>query len=301
MNGAPPPLRRIDHIVALVRDLDSAFIAYTQRLGFPISWQVESKDGWRSSALWLGNASLELLEPSSDADNEASAFFRRALDSRGEGLFLVAFEPPDIDYSVRALRARGAQVADPATSGVFDAGRNDGLRGYRSAFISRRSTAGLNSFLCKYDSPFQPLDGGAGALKVKKLDHVIIATEDVDEATRLWERNLGLKPDTSLNHPLGAGFKVARLPIGDAFLELVQPVDKEGRFYEQFQQRGEGLFSISVEVEDLDDAVAFLRDNNVKVSDPEASIWPGARLARINHEYTHGVSIQLIERAAPTQ
>ncbi len=293
MNGAPPPLKRIDHIVALVADLDAAFATYTERLGLPISWQVESKEGWRSSALWLGNASLELLEPSPPADG---AFFQRALDSRGEGLFLVAFEPPDLDYSVRALRNRGSQVADPIASGVMDSNRTGGLRGYRTAFISRRSTAGLNSFLCKYDSPFQPLDGGAGALKVKKLDHVIIATEDLDEATRLWERNFGLKPDTSLNHPLGAGFKVARLPIGDAFLELVQPVDKEGRFYEQFRQRGEGLFSISVEVEDLDGAVSYLRGNNVKVSDPEASIWPGARLARINHEYTHGVSIQLIER-----
>jgi len=293
MNGAPPPLKRIDHIVALVADLDAAFAIYTERLGLPISWQVESKEGWRSSALWLGNASLELLEPSPPADG---AFFQRALDSRGEGLFLVAFEPPDLDYSVRALRNRGSQVADPIASGVMDSNRIGGLRGYRTAFISRRSTAGLNSFLCKYDSPFQPLDGGAGALKVKKLDHVIIATEDLDEATRLWERNLGLKPDTSLNHPLGAGFKVARLPIGDAFLELVQPVDKEGRFYEQFRQRGEGLFSISVEVEDLDGAVSYLRGNNVKVSDPEASIWPGARLARVNHEYTHGVSIQLIQR-----
>ena len=35
---------------------------------------------------------------------------------------------------------------------------------------------------------------------------------------------------------------------------------------------------------------------DIKVSDPEPSIWPGARLARINHEYSHGVSIQLIER-----
>ncbi len=293
MNGAPPPLKRIDHIVALVADLDAAFAIYTERLGLPISWQVESKEGWRSSALWLGNASLELLEPSPPADG---AFFQRALDSRGEGLFLVAFEPPDLDYSVRALRNRGSQVADPIASGVMNSNLTGGPRGYRTAFISRRSTAGLNSFLCQYDSPFQPLDGGAGALKVKKLDHVIIATEDLDEATRLWERNLGLKPDSSLNHPLGAGFKVARLPIGDAFLELVQPVDKEGRFYEQFRQRGEGLFSISVEVEDLDGAVSYLRGNNVKVSDPEASIWPGARLARINHEYTHGVSIQLIER-----
>lgn len=296
MNAAPPPLKRIDHIVALVRDLDSAFEGYTRRLGFPISWRVESKEGWRSSAVWLGNASLELLEPAPDGRGEAGAFFQHALERQGEGLFLVAFEPFEIDYSVRALRNRGTEVADPITSAVFDTGRTDGLRGYRSAFINRRSTPGLNTFICQYDTPFTPLDGGTGPLKVKKLDHVIIATEDLDEATRLWERNLGLKPDASLSHPLGAGFKVARLPIGDAFLELVQPVEKEGRFYEQFQQRGEGLFSISVEVEDLDEAVSFLRGNNIKVSDPEASIWPGARLARINHEYTHGVSIQLIER-----
>jgi catechol 2,3-dioxygenase-like lactoylglutathione lyase family enzyme len=296
MNGAPPPLKRIDHVVALVRDLDAAFALHTERLGLPVSWQVESKDGWRSSAVWLGNASLELLEPAADAESGAGAFFRRALGSRGEGLFLVAFEPTDIGYSIRALRNRGAEVADPVSSAVFDAHRKDGLRGYRSAFIGRRSTPGLNTFICQYDTPFSPLDGGTGALKVKKLDHVIIATEDADEAAALWERNLGLKRDASLEHPLGAGFKVARLPIGDAFLELVQPVEKEGRFYEQFQQRGEGMFSISVEVEDLDQAVSFLRGNRVKVSDPEASIWPGARLARINHEYTHGVSIQLIQR-----
>ena len=133
-------------------------------------------------------------------------------------------------------------------------------------------------------------------MKVKKLDHVIIATEDLENALELWERNVGLQPDASLDHPLGAGFKVARLPIGDAFLELVQPVAKEGRFYEQVQERGEGMFSISIEVEDLDEAVAFLRDKGATVSDPEPSIWPNARLARINHDSAHGVSIQLIER-----
>jgi catechol 2,3-dioxygenase-like lactoylglutathione lyase family enzyme len=133
-------------------------------------------------------------------------------------------------------------------------------------------------------------------MKVQKLDHVVIATQDLEDALRLWDRNVGLKPDASLDKPLGSGFKVARLPIGDSFLELVQPVAQEGRFFEQVQERGEGLFSISVQVEDLDEAVTYLRGKDIKVSDPEPSIWPGARLARINHEYTHGVSIQLIER-----
>lgn len=133
-------------------------------------------------------------------------------------------------------------------------------------------------------------------MKVKKLDHVVIATQDLDDALRLWGRNVGLKPDASLDRPLGAGFKVARLPIGESFLELVQPVEESGRFYEQVKERGEGLFSISLQVEDLDGAVSFLRGKGVRVSDPEPSIWPGARVARISHEYTHGVSIQLIER-----
>jgi methylmalonyl-CoA/ethylmalonyl-CoA epimerase len=133
-------------------------------------------------------------------------------------------------------------------------------------------------------------------MKVKKLDHVIIATEDLGDAAAAWEKAVGLKVDESMNQPLGAGFKVGRLLIGESFLELVQPVEKEGRFYEQFEKRGEGMFSISVEVEDLDGAVSELKAKGIKVSEPEPSIWPGARLARINHRYTNGVSIQLIER-----
>lgn len=130
----------------------------------------------------------------------------------------------------------------------------------------------------------------------KRIDHVVIATEDVEDAARLWHRNLGLKPDASLDRPLGAGFEVARLPVGDAFLELVQPVVHEGRFYEQFKERGEGMFSISVEVDDLDEAIGHLRGKGAKVSGAERGIWPGSRVARVSHESTHGVSIQLIER-----
>lgn len=133
-------------------------------------------------------------------------------------------------------------------------------------------------------------------MQIKKLDHVVIATADIENALQLWARNVGLIEDTEMDQPLGAGFKVARLPIGESFLELVQPVEESGRFFEQFQERGEGLFSISVEVDDLDGAVSYLRSKGAKVSDPEASIWPGARLARINQGSTHGVSIQLIER-----
>ena len=130
----------------------------------------------------------------------------------------------------------------------------------------------------------------------KRINHVVIATGDMADAAARWERNLGLRVEERVSRPLGAGFDVARLPVGDAFLELVQPVQEEGRFAEQLKERGEGLFSISVEVDDLDEAVAHLRGKGARVSDPEQGIWPGSRVARVSQSSTHGVSLQLIER-----
>ncbi len=130
----------------------------------------------------------------------------------------------------------------------------------------------------------------------KRIDHVVIATDDLADAAAKWERNLGLRVQERVSRPLGSGFDVARLPVGDAFIELVQPVEEKGRFAEQFKERGEGLFSISIEVDDLYGAVAYLRGKGARVSDPEPGIWPGSRVARVSQASTHGVSLQLIQR-----
>jgi len=129
----------------------------------------------------------------------------------------------------------------------------------------------------------------------KRIDHVVIATEDMADAAAKWERNLGLRVEERVSRPLDASFDVARLPVGDAFIELLQPVE-EGRYTEQLKERGEGLFSISIEVDDLDEAVAYLRGKGADVSDARQGIWPGSRVARVSQASTHGVSIQLIER-----
>ena len=129
-----------------------------------------------------------------------------------------------------------------------------------------------------------------------RIDHVVIATEDLADAAAKWERNLGLRLEERVSRPLGSGFDVARLPVGDAFIMLIQPVEEEGRFAEQLKERGEGLFSVSVEVDDLDEAVAYLRGKGADVSDAQQGIWPGSRVARVSQSSAHGASIQLIER-----
>jgi catechol 2,3-dioxygenase-like lactoylglutathione lyase family enzyme len=211
---------------------------------------------------------------------------------------MLAFETSDIERSVREMRSRGVEVMDPlAREGADNSGAP--MR-FRTAFIGRRFTPGLQAFIVEWES--RPASGpdpssqGEDTLKVKKLDHVVIATEDLADAAAKWAHNLGLEVDTTLEQPLGAGFKAARIPVGESFLELVQPVEEQGRFYEQFKERGEGFFSISVQVDDLDGAVAYLRGRGAKVSEPEPGIWPGSRVARVSRASAHGVSLQLIER-----
>jgi methylmalonyl-CoA/ethylmalonyl-CoA epimerase len=129
----------------------------------------------------------------------------------------------------------------------------------------------------------------------KRIDHMVIITEEMADAAAKWERNLGLRVEERLSRPLEASFDVARLPVGDAFLELLQPV-AEGRYAEQLKERGEGLHSLSVDVDNLEEAVAYLRGKGARVSDPEPGIWPGSRVARVDRASTHGVALQLIER-----
>ena len=94
--------------------------------------------------------------------------------------------------------------------------------------------------------------------------------------------------------------KLARLPVGNAFVELAQPLSEDHCIARSIADRGPGMFSISLAVDDLDAAVADLHAKGVPVSAPEPGVWAGTRIARINKSATNGVSIQLIERRGNT-
>lgn len=129
-----------------------------------------------------------------------------------------------------------------------------------------------------------------------RLDHVIIASRDAEAAARTWERNLGLRAEPAFQPP-DSHLRLVRLTVGDAAVELAQPLTADHRVARFMDEWGEGMFSIAVEVEDLENLVAQLRSKGVRVSRIEARPWEGTRVARINRRSAHGVAIQLIERS----
>ena len=133
------------------------------------------------------------------------------------------------------------------------------------------------------------------AFTATALDHVVVSTSDLDATAAKWSALLDLRRDEQFT-PEGAHFRLARLPAGNAFVELAQPLTEDHRIAKSIAERGQGMFSIAVQVDDIDAAVRDLRAKGVMVSDVEFGVWPGTRIARINKAAANGVSIQLIQR-----
>jgi catechol 2,3-dioxygenase-like lactoylglutathione lyase family enzyme len=133
-------------------------------------------------------------------------------------------------------------------------------------------------------------------MTIRQLDHIVFATSDIAAAAQAWLAAFDV-PAEPPYQPEGSHLELAKILLdAGAFLELAHPATDDHRLARFIAERGEGMFSISIEVDDLDATVAELRSRTADVSDPEPGAWPNTRLARIPRGTAHGVAIQLIER-----
>ena len=146
-------------------------------------------------------------------------------------------------------------------------------------------------------------------MRVRRLDHVVFAVEEIDRAAAAWARAFGLAAEAPLR-PANAPVELALMPVGEpsaqtgarpgAFLELARALSDEHPLAQQVAARGEGMFSLSLEVADLDAAVAELRAKGFAISGPDAGLLPGTRIARFDPAAACGVRLSLIERKTPS-
>jgi methylmalonyl-CoA/ethylmalonyl-CoA epimerase len=131
-------------------------------------------------------------------------------------------------------------------------------------------------------------------LKIKKIDHVSVCVRDVDEAAATWQALFGLSPGPRESVESQKTDAVL-LPIGDANIELVSPRGNEslGRFLDK---RGPGLHHIAVEVEGIEQAVAWLSALGVPMIDRAARVGArGYKVAFVHPKATGGVLVELVE------
>ena len=129
---------------------------------------------------------------------------------------------------------------------------------------------------------------------VKKIDHVAITVKDLDTAVKTFTSNFGFPVDRIGEVPQ-LNIRRAFLSIGDASLELFQPTSEKNPGTKFLAERGEGMYLLSFEVDDLNAAVEALRQKGVQVS--VQNVAGGPRLGFVSPKAAHGVLVQLIEHA----
>src|SRR3954468_16819993 len=122
---------RIDHIGVAVEDLDAAIALYDGSLDLELVHRetVESQ-GVEAVLLDIGENHVELLRPLAP-DTPVGKF----LASRGPGLHHVAYQVPDIEAALAALKSEGARLIDETPRA--------GIRSSRVAFVHPKSSGGV--------------------------------------------------------------------------------------------------------------------------------------------------------------
>jgi methylmalonyl-CoA epimerase len=133
---------RIDHVGVAVEEIEPALELYRDTLELEVAHrEVVEEQGVEAVLLDVGENHVELLAPLS-ADTPVGKF----LAKHGPGLHHVAYQVPDIDATLQALRQAGVQLIDeqPRT----------GIRGSRVAFVHPRASIGVLTEIV------QPAGGG---------------------------------------------------------------------------------------------------------------------------------------------
>lgn len=133
---------------------------------------------------------------------------------------------------------------------------------------------------------------------IKKVNHIAVVVNDLEEAMHFWVDALGLEL-SHREHVASEAVDVAFLPIGDSKIELLQPVDNESGVARYLEKRGSGMHHICFEVDDIEAALQKLKLANVQLINEVPTVGAdGRKFAFIHPKSASGVLVELYELKA---
>ena len=130
---------------------------------------------------------------------------------------------------------------------------------------------------------------------LNKIYHLGYAVEDLAAAADFYRENF----DASPGEPETVeeqGIVATMFEVGESTIELVQPTRPDSPVGKFLEKNGEGFHHVAFAVEDLDSALAQLKDNGVELIDEEPRTGAGGtRMAFVHPRGAFGVLTELVE------
>jgi methylmalonyl-CoA/ethylmalonyl-CoA epimerase len=99
---------------------------------------------------------------------------------------------------------------------------------------------------------------------LRRLDHVAVVVRDTESALVYYSGKLGLSVASS-EEIASPHVRLTYLDVGNAYLQLVEPLDEQSPIARWLDEHGEGLHHICFGVDDVRTALAALSDPGTEI------------------------------------
>jgi len=132
---------------------------------------------------------------------------------------------------------------------------------------------------------------------IKKINHIGIAVNSIEEAVKLYTDVLGLKVK-DIEVVADQKVKTAIIPVGESKIELLESTDPEGVIAKYIERKGEGIHHLALEVSNIQDTLETLTKQGVALIDKKPR--DGVENTRIAFLHPKGTKV-LIELVEPRE
>jgi methylmalonyl-CoA/ethylmalonyl-CoA epimerase len=133
-------------------------------------------------------------------------------------------------------------------------------------------------------------------MKILKIDHLGIAVNSIDSGKDFWSGVLGLDfegAETVAEQKVTTAF----FPVGESEVELLESTAPDGPVAKYIEKRGQGIQHVAFRVENIDEALAELKEKGVQLIDQKPRTGAGgAKIAFLHPKATNGVLVELCQR-----
>lgn len=130
-----------------------------------------------------------------------------------------------------------------------------------------------------------------------RIDHIGVATDDLDSAIALYRDSLGM-PLAHRETVESQGVEAVLLDVGEGHVELLSPLGPDTPVGKYLAKKGPGLHHVAYAVDDIDAALEGVKKAGVELidSEPREGIRR-SRVAFLHPRSTGGVLTEIVEPA----
>lgn len=163
-------------------------------------------------------------------------------------------------------------------------------KGIKKVFTSGSSTEELAQYIKRLIDPnYSKIE------TPKRIAHVGIAVYSIDQVLPFYLDSLGLSVE-KIETVDSERVKVAFLPLGESYIELLEPIDESSSVHRFLETKGEGVHHIALEVTHIEERIALLKKHGIQmINDKPAAGANNSQIAFLHPKSAYGVLYELSE------